>query len=188
MHKWKKITSTLEKTTPTNDVTIDNKISQSVQSTSENLEGEGCEPVSFVPHKVQIDSSNKSDNINKNNSQLLETTDISDSYNGAIRENYIWSQTFSDLNVLVKIPEHVKKMKNAIRVDISSMEMKIDVKSNSMKDSEWDNIFNGKLSYKIRKDESMWSIIPGKHISVLLLQIKDYRPNFLEDYNIQFVI
>jgi len=169
MHKWKKITSTLEKTTTsTNDVTIDNKTSQSVQSTSENVEGKGCEPVSFVLHEVKIDSSNKPDNINKN-SQLFETTDISDSYNGAIRENYIWSQTFSDLNVLVKIPEHIKKMKNAVRVNISSMEIKIDVRSDSIKDSEWDNIFNGKLSFKIRKDESMWSIIPGKHISVYSL-------------------
>lgn len=34
-----------------------------------------------------------------------------DSYNGAIRENYIWSQDYTDLEVRVPVPKHVVKGK-----------------------------------------------------------------------------
>ncbi|EDL40574.1 nudC domain-containing protein 3 isoform 2 [Mus musculus] len=34
-----------------------------------------------------------------------------DSYNGAIRENYIWSQDYTDLEVRVPVPKHVMKGK-----------------------------------------------------------------------------
>lgn len=34
-----------------------------------------------------------------------------DSYNGAVRENYAWSQDFSDLEIKVPVPKHVVKGK-----------------------------------------------------------------------------
>lgn len=34
-----------------------------------------------------------------------------DSYNGAIRENYTWSQDYTDLEVRVPVPKHVVKGK-----------------------------------------------------------------------------
>lgn len=91
---------------------------------------------------------------------------IADSYNGAVRDNYVWTQTLTDLDVLVNIPEYVKSA-GFLKINISSDEIKIDVKStDSEEDSTWKNLFSGKLSFKIRKDESMWSIVPGKQISV----------------------
>jgi len=82
-----------------------------------------------------------------------------------VRENYIWTQTLNDLDVLVKIPEHIKASKDTIKINISSNEIKIEGKPSS-EDTEWENIFSGKLSFKIRRDESIWSIEAGKHINV----------------------
>uniref|UniRef100_A0A8C5S5X4 NudC domain containing 3 n=1 Tax=Laticauda laticaudata TaxID=8630 RepID=A0A8C5S5X4_LATLA len=35
-----------------------------------------------------------------------------DSYNGAVRENYIWSQDYSDLEIKVPVPKHIMKGPN----------------------------------------------------------------------------
>lgn len=37
-----------------------------------------------------------------------------DSYNGAVRENYTWSQDYTDLEVRVPVPKHVVKGKQVI--------------------------------------------------------------------------
>jgi len=121
----------------------------------------------FIPsvgQEIEIDSCNKSKNI-KPSVELFKTDYISDSYNGAVRENYIWTQTLNDLDVLVKIPEHIKASKDTIKINISSNEIKIEGKPSS-EDTEWENIFSGKLSFKIRRDESIWSIEAGKQINV----------------------
>lgn len=132
------------------------------------MQNENCSLIPSVAQEVEIESCNKSDNMNAFFAQLFKTNHTSDSYNGAVREKYVWTQTFNDLDVLIKIPEHIKTPKHT-RVSISSDEIKIDVKSlGSTENSEWDKIFYGKLSFKIRRDESVWSIVSGKHISVRL--------------------
>ncbi|XP_072742840.1 nudC domain-containing protein 3 isoform X1 [Anoplolepis gracilipes] len=168
MYKWKSVASTLQRTISVNDNTIINinSITHSNQSTLADNENCRLPPVA---QEIEIDSCNKSTNINPSPADSFKIDHISDCYNGAIRDNYVWTQTLSDLDVLVKIPDHIKISKDMIKVNINSDEIKIDAKSlNSSTDSEWDNIFNGELSFKIRKDESVWSIEAGKHINIHL--------------------
>lgn len=104
-----------------------------------------------------------------------------ESYNGAVRDNYSWSQTISDIDVLINVPTAIFSAKD-LKVDITSENVSISVNTNclidsnlagehisSKKSSKWTNIFNGKLSFKTRKEESLWSLIPGQHISVSTL-------------------
>ncbi|XP_050447287.1 nudC domain-containing protein 3 isoform X2 [Cataglyphis hispanica] len=169
MYKWKNIASTLQKTIPVKYDSIKNSNSRSYSNQLTLTDNENCTLVPPAVQEIEIDSCSESTNINPPPAQSFKTDNVSDSYNGAVRDNYIWTQTLNDLDVLVKIPEHVKISKDTIRVNISSDEVKIDVKPlNSSTDSKWDNIFNGKLSFKIRKDESIWSIEAGKHINIHL--------------------
>lgn len=175
MYKWKTIASTLQETiSSVKDSTINNSnnISQSNQLTL--TDNENCKLPSIV-HEIEIDSCSESTNLNNLSPvQSFKADHMSDSYNGAVRDNYVWTQTLTDLDVIVKIPEHIKSSKNTIKVNISSDEIKIDVKPlNSSTDSEWNNIFNGKLSFKIRKDESIWSIESGKHINIHLEKVTE---------------
>lgn len=191
MYKWKNVASTLQKTIPVKDDSIKNSNSISYSNQLTLTDNENCMLVPPAVQEIEIDSCNESNNINSSPAQSFKTDNVSDSYNGAVRDNYIWTQTLNDLDVLVKIPEHVKISKDTIRANISSDEIKIDVKPlNSSTDSKWDNIFNGKLSFKIRKDESIWSIEAGKHINVYSIRIKYLIFNFLQHRicNIQFVI
>ncbi|XP_020291133.1 nudC domain-containing protein 3 isoform X2 [Pseudomyrmex gracilis] len=115
---------------------------------------------------------NDSDNT-VSSAKSSNTDHTADSYNGAVRDNYVWTQTLTDLDVLVNIPEYVKSS-SFLKVNITSDEIRIDVKSSdSGEDSTWKNLFNGKFSFKIRKDESMWSIVPGKQISIHLEKVTE---------------
>lgn len=155
MYKWKNSMLSLQKTTLSDDNTNSNDMQETVLTQSESL-------IPTVVQEIEIDSCNKS---KPPSTQSLKTDRTSDSYNGAVRETYVWTQTLGDLGVLVKIPEHIKVSKDTIKVDISSSEIKIDGKPSSSADSEWDSILDGKLSFKIRSGESTWSI-EGKQINV----------------------
>ncbi|XP_011168391.1 nudC domain-containing protein 3 isoform X2 [Solenopsis invicta] len=169
MYKWKNSALSLQKT----PLSVNDNTNRS--GTSDQfvlMQNENCQTVELPPpmaQEIEIDSCNKSNDIKSFSKQSLKTDHISDSYNGAVRENYIWTQTLSDLDVLVKIPEHIKASKDTITVNISANEIKIDGKpSVSSVNSEWENIFSGKLNFKIRRDESTWSIEAGKQISIHL--------------------
>lgn len=167
MYKWKNISLAPKKETLSMDDSItSNRNSASQLDGSTLTQNRTCELVPLVMQQVEIDSCNIPDNGDISCMRSLKIDHTSDSYNGAVREKYIWSQTLDDLDVLVKIPEHIKTPKH-MRVDISSDGIKIDVKPlGSVEHSQWNNIFNGKLSFKVRKDESVWSIVPGVHVSV----------------------
>ncbi|XP_067203109.1 nudC domain-containing protein 3 isoform X2 [Linepithema humile] len=170
MHKWKHNAPAIQKTT-TSDKTISNNSNVSQPNELSSIQSEDYRHIPPVVQEIEIDSCSKLDNINPLSIQSFETDHISDSYNGAVRENYVWTQTLNDLDVLIKIPEYIKTSKN-IKVNISLDEIKIDVKTfNSLEDSKWDNIFSGKLSFKIRKDESIWSLVAGKHINIHLEKV-----------------
>ncbi|XP_012536088.2 nudC domain-containing protein 3 isoform X2 [Monomorium pharaonis] len=168
MYKWKNIASSLQKTPSVNDNT---NSSSSMLDQSVSMQNKNCRLTSPVAQEIEIDSCNESETnpIKPSSMQSLKTDHISDSYNGAVRENYVWTQTLGDLDVLVKIPEHIKASKDTIKVDLSSNKIKIKGKpSASSADSEWETIFSGTLSFKIRRDESIWSIEAGKQISIHL--------------------
>lgn len=167
MYKWKNTSLALKEAT--HDV-VSNSISEPNElPATQNV---NCRLSPPVAQEIEIDSCNEPDATNRLSTQSVGTDHTSDSYNGAIRDNYIWTQTLDDLDVMIKIPEHIKTPKQT-RVNINSDEIKIDIKPcGATKDSDWDNIFNGKLSFKVRRDESVWSIVSGKHISVRLQQIR----------------
>ncbi|XP_029173166.1 nudC domain-containing protein 3 isoform X2 [Nylanderia fulva] len=173
MYKWKNIASNLQKTISVKDSNNSSSISQSNQLTlTDKIENW---KLPSVVQEIEIGSCSESTNIiNLPSTQSFKTDHMSDSYNGAVRDNYVWTQTLTDLDVIVKIPEHIKTSKNTIKVNISSDKIKIDVKPlNSSTNSEWDNIFNDKLSFKIRKDESIWSVEAGKHINIHLEKVTE---------------
>ncbi|XP_054080936.1 nudC domain-containing protein 3 isoform X2 [Rissa tridactyla] len=82
-----------------------------------------------------------------------------DSYNGAVRENYAWSQDFSDLEIKVPVPKHVVKGKQ-VSVDISNSTIRVAV----LEGSSQRVLMEGKLTHKINTESSLWSLEPGKCI------------------------
>ncbi|XP_010149437.1 PREDICTED: nudC domain-containing protein 3, partial [Eurypyga helias] len=80
-----------------------------------------------------------------------------DSYNGAVRENYAWSQDYSDLEIKVPVPKHIMKGKQ-VSVDISSSAIRVAV----LEGGSQRVLMEGKLTHKINTESSLWSLEPGK--------------------------
>nr|KAG5710222.1 hypothetical protein BaRGS_006741 [Batillaria attramentaria] len=83
-----------------------------------------------------------------------------ESYNGAVRENYSWSQSITDTDVRVTVPKSVVKGKD-VQVDISKKRLCVRYRG---PDGEWQEGVSGELSWEIRADESMWTLSPGQHV------------------------
>ncbi|KAM9216485.1 nudC domain-containing protein 3 [Dugong dugon] len=92
-----------------------------------------------------------------------------DSYNGAVRENYIWSQDYMDLEVKVPVPKHIMKGKQ-VSVDLSSDFIRVAV----LEENGERVLMEGKLTHKINTESSLWSLEPGKCVLVNLNKVGEY--------------
>ncbi|NWR49655.1 NUDC3 protein, partial [Regulus satrapa] len=92
-----------------------------------------------------------------------------DSYNGAVRENYTWSQDYSDLEIKVPVPKHIVKGKQ-VSVDISSGAIRVAVLDGSSQHV----LMEGKLTHKINTESSLWSLEPGKCVLINLNKGDEY--------------
>ncbi|XP_047416890.1 nudC domain-containing protein 3 isoform X3 [Sciurus carolinensis] len=92
-----------------------------------------------------------------------------DSYNGAVRENYTWSQDYTDLEVRVPVPKHVVKGKQ-VSVVLSSGSIRV-----AMLEENGERVLmEGKLTHKINTESSLWSLEPGKCVLVNLSKVGEY--------------
>ncbi|NXJ86377.1 NUDC3 protein, partial [Trogon melanurus] len=92
-----------------------------------------------------------------------------DSYNGAVRENYAWSQDYSDLEIKVPVPKHIVKGKQ-VSVEISSSTIRVAV----LEGSSQRVLMEGKLTHKINTESSLWSLEPGKCVLINLNKGDEY--------------
>ncbi|XP_037693172.1 nudC domain-containing protein 3 [Choloepus didactylus] len=92
-----------------------------------------------------------------------------DSYNGAVRENYTWSQDYTDLEVKVPVPKHVVKGKQ-VSVDLSSGSIRVAV----LEENGEHILMEGKFTHKINTESSLWSLEPGKCVLVNLNKVGEY--------------
>ncbi|CAB3253685.1 unnamed protein product [Arctia plantaginis] len=87
---------------------------------------------------------------------MLPTQKNSETYNGADREHYLWSQTIMELDVTVKLPPDIKSAKD-LKVTLNTGDISI-LRKNG------DIILKDSLPYKIKAIDSFWSVSEGKLI------------------------
>ncbi|XP_077354268.1 nudC domain-containing protein 3 isoform X1 [Festucalex cinctus] len=87
----------------------------------------------------------------------------SDSYNGAVRDKYHWSQDYNDVEVRVVVPKEVVKGKQ-VSVSLRSDGVRVCVRAGP----EEQTLVEGKFSHKINTENSLWSLEPGKCVVLSL--------------------
>ncbi|XP_075714754.1 nudC domain-containing protein 3 [Rhinoderma darwinii] len=93
----------------------------------------------------------------------------SDSYNGAVRKNYTWSQDYSDLEIKVPVPKDVVKGRQ-VSLDLRSTCIRV-----AVRDSQGERVLmDGNFTHKINSETSLWSLEPGKCISISLSKCGEY--------------
>ncbi|KAM5170498.1 nudC domain-containing protein 3 isoform 2-T2 [Mantella aurantiaca] len=118
--------------------------------------------------EVVASTSKMDDSASASRSQDDFQTDP-DSYNGAVRKNYIWSQDYSDLEIKVPVPNDVVKGRQ-VSVDLRSTYIHV-----AVRDSQGERVLmDGTLTHKINAETSLWSLEPGKCILISLSKCGEY--------------
>ncbi|XP_070845806.1 nudC domain-containing protein 3 [Chaetodon trifascialis] len=86
-----------------------------------------------------------------------------DSYNGAVRENYSWSQDYTDVEVRVFVPKTVVKGRQ-VSVSLQTSSVKLCVREGS----EEKTLMEGEFTHKINTETSLWSLEPGSCVVLSL--------------------
>ncbi|RMZ99880.1 nudC domain-containing 3-like [Brachionus plicatilis] len=90
------------------------------------------------------------------------------SYNGAVRDNYTWTQSIKDIDVRVPINPIIKTSKD-VKVVVEKQSLKISVKNQD----SWEVIIDDKLAWNIKPDECTWSLFPSDHIHINLEKVQE---------------
>lgn len=80
----------------------------------------------------------------------------SDSYNGAVRENYSWSQDYTDVEVRVFVPPSIVKGRQ-VSVNLQCGGVRVAVKEGASEKV----LLEGEFTHKINTENSLWSLEPG---------------------------
>ncbi|CAJ1070020.1 nudC domain-containing protein 3 [Xyrichtys novacula] len=84
-----------------------------------------------------------------------------ESYNGAVRDNYSWSQDYTDVEVRVVVPKSVIKGRQ-VSVSLQPSSVRVCVRDGA----EEKTLMEGKFTHKINTENSLWSLEPGKCVVV----------------------
>ncbi|XP_066507375.1 nudC domain-containing protein 3 [Hoplias malabaricus] len=90
----------------------------------------------------------------------------SDSYNGAVRENYSWSQDYTDVEVRVFVPPSIVKGRQ-VSVNLQPSKLRVAVKEGASERV----LMEGEFTHKINTENSLWSLEPGHCVLLSLNKI-----------------
>lgn len=86
-----------------------------------------------------------------------------DSYNGAVRENYTWSQDYTDVEIRVHVQPDIVKGRQ-VSVDLQSGRVRVAVNERGSQRV----LMEGEFTHKINTENSLWSLEPGKCVVLSL--------------------
>lgn len=86
-----------------------------------------------------------------------------ESYNGAVRDNYSWSQDYTDVEVRVHVPANVVKGRQ-VSVNLQTGSVRVCVREGAGERV----LLEGELTHKINTDNSLWSLEPGRCVVLSL--------------------
>lgn len=86
-----------------------------------------------------------------------------DSYNGAVREKYTWSQDYTDVEVRVHVQPNIVKGRQ-VSVDLQPGRVRVAVNEGGSQRV----LMEGQFTHKINTENSLWSLEPGQCVLLSL--------------------
>uniref|UniRef100_A0A131YZ81 Nuclear migration protein nudc n=1 Tax=Rhipicephalus appendiculatus TaxID=34631 RepID=A0A131YZ81_RHIAP len=175
------IAAEVEVETTTSDDTIESTTSESVAAEPVETVSEAAKSKSQCSQKGDADNVEATKDDKADGPSTLKAGDENDgreydpvqakfqshpeSYNGAMRDNYCWSQSIHDLDVRVKVGPDVTS-RNQVRVTINTNHLKVELLDIVSK--TWSVHVDDDLHSRVKLDESIWTLVPGDHVLVNL--------------------
>lgn len=89
-------------------------------------------------------------------------------FNGAVRDNYSWSQTNTEVDAYIKVSEKLTSAKS-LSVKITSSHLIVSVREQQESEAvTWNTLVDADFPYKVNMDGTMWTLVPGDHVHVCL--------------------
>ncbi|KAM9800952.1 nudC domain-containing protein 3 [Neosynchiropus ocellatus] len=86
-----------------------------------------------------------------------------ESYNGAVRENYCWSQDYTDVEVRVLVPRSVVRG-HQVSVSLRPGGVRVCVRDGDQERT----LMEGDFTHRVNTEDSLWSLEPGKCVVLSL--------------------
>ncbi|XP_072028748.1 nudC domain-containing protein 3-like [Amphiura filiformis] len=133
----------------------------------EKAKGEGSSQQTKDPSTGSVSNEKAKEKDSEENVTDMSKTKPSltpaDTYNGALRDAYAWSQTLKDVDIKVFVPSNIKTAKQ-LSVEIKAEHIKV-----ATKDPGGPTVLlEAKVNSRINTEESMWSLDPGKYVQINL--------------------
>ncbi|XP_063362184.1 nudC domain-containing protein 3 [Cydia amplana] len=131
-------------------------VTQEVEVVAENedeLENEAIEAEiaqASEPEKKILEASSSSETKDEYKPPVIPVQKNSESYNGAVRDKYSWSQTITEIDVTVPLPPDIKSAKD-LKVTINPNDIYVAYRNGV-------TIIKDILQYKIKASDSVWTI------------------------------
>ncbi|XP_064617884.1 nudC domain-containing protein 3-like [Liolophura sinensis] len=138
-------------------------------SVTEVVEPDNAQPTPVVSSKRQPPPNDPPANNSTDDGDRKVYQADSECYNGAVRDTYSWSQTIADCDIRVKVPKTVKKG-GCVKVNIKKKYLSVAYKDSH---SEWVQAMDGPLTWDIKVEEAIWSLVPGEHIHINLEKVQE---------------
>ncbi|XP_057675204.1 nudC domain-containing protein 3 [Corythoichthys intestinalis] len=137
---------------------------QELEISSESMSASSSDPIPEsqpTPNTAGGDQAATSSSSEK--PSMKTSASDSESYNGAVRDKYKWSQDYNDVEVRVFVPEEVVKGKQ-VSVNLSNGSVRVCVRVGA----EERTLLDGNFAHKINTENSLWSLDPGKCVVLSL--------------------
>lgn len=98
------------------------------------------------------------------------SSSTADIHNGADLGHYSWTQTLTDVDIRVPVPAGVRKSKQ-VKVSIESRGLNVQLTDNPPPDDPKfpsKQLMQGRLTYQVKIDDSLWSLVPGDSLQINL--------------------
>ncbi|XP_063534131.1 nudC domain-containing protein 3 [Cydia strobilella] len=122
------------------------------QLKNEAIEAEVAQPAE--PERKILEASSSGETKTEYKPPVIPVQKNSESYNGAVRDKYSWSQTITENDVTVPLPPDIKSAKD-LKVTINPNDIYVAYRNG-------DTIIKDTLQYKIKASDSVWTISGGK--------------------------
>lgn len=175
----------VEKNKPTSNVNAKKEapnkdVTQLASSSSKKDNNAGTQNSSAAQSSASSTTSSKNLSPVQQNEDKLADIKLSENGkqvpigNGGTTEKYSWTQTLEEVTVYIDVPAGTTGKQ--VKCDMNSSSVAI-----SLKDAGGDPLLKGSFPYKIKCDDSMWSLDSNKTIVLSLEKVKHtWWPNVIE--------